>query len=143
MRINFNVFDSGGFLDKTGAVFSWICAVHCIAPPFLVSVLPIVGLSFVGSEFAEYAFLSISVVVGALSLVPAYFRRHRQLRTILLFSTGIGLIILADALFEENITGKSLFLAAGAVAISVSHIINRKLCKNCNVCGEAESHSLS
>lgn len=142
MIMNFHIFYSGAFLDKSGVAFSWICAVHCLGLPFVISLLPAAGLSFLETEIAEYIFLSISVAIGLISLIPAYLRRHKQIRTILLFVSGVGLIVFADALFENSITGQALFLTAGAAAITASHIINRRLCKSCESCREIQSRSL-
>jgi hypothetical protein len=45
------------WLDATGATASWLCAVHCIVLPFAVSLLPIVGLSFLLDEKTERIFI--------------------------------------------------------------------------------------
>lgn len=123
--------------DKTGAVFSWICAVHCLTLPFLTAVLPVIGLSFLANEFAEYALIGISVLIALFSLIPAYFNEHGKMRTLLLFAAGISFIFFADKLFEENFTGKIIFVFIGAGLITVSHIINRRLCQSCKKCCES------
>ncbi|NJM53931.1 MAG: MerC domain-containing protein [Blastocatellia bacterium] len=40
-------------LDYTGATVSWICAVHCLAMPFFITFLPVIGLSFLADEITE------------------------------------------------------------------------------------------
>lgn len=124
----------GVLLDKLGVAASWACAVHCLALPFLVGVLPLVGLSFLLSEATERVFIGISVVIAVFGLLPAYFREHGKLRSIFLAAAGIGLIVLTHFLFEENLTAKITFLIVGALLISAAHLFNRRLCRECALC---------
>lgn len=124
----------GSLLDKAGITASWLCAVHCLALPFLIGVLPLVGLSFLLEETTERVFIGISAALAALSLLPAYFGEHGKLRSIFLAAAGIGLIVLTHLLFEENLTLKIIFLVIGAILISAAHFLNRRLCRACQVC---------
>lgn len=125
---------SSAWLDKTGMAASWLCAIHCLVLPFAVSILPLIGLSFLLSETAERAFIGISILIAALSLLPAYFREHRRLRAILFFTSGICLIVISHLLFEESLVLKAIFLIAGGVLITTAHFVNRRLCRECEVC---------
>lgn len=128
--------------DKAGAVFSWICALHCLTLPFLTAILPVIGLSFLANEFAEYVLIGISILIALFSLIPAYLNEHGKMRTLLLFAAGISFIFFADKLFEENFAGKLIFVFSGAILITLSHLLNRRLCQSCKKCGESEKHSL-
>lgn len=75
---------SNGFLDKTGALASWVCAVHCLAAPFAVSVLPFFGLGFLADEKSENLFLALSVILAAVSFLPAFFKLHRNIGVLFL-----------------------------------------------------------
>lgn len=140
MRLNFQKAQTGGALDKTGAAISWICAIHCLAMPFAVSFLPLVGISFLAHEGVEYIFIAASVALALITLLPAYFKEHRKIRTLLLFAAGIVLVIFSDILFEENLSGKLLFVLTGAILITSAHFINRRLCLNCRKCSETHCH---
>lgn len=122
------------WLDMTGSAVSWICAVHCIALPFFISLLPLVGLSFLLDERVEWAIVGCSIVIAALSLLPAYFRQHGKIRTFVLFVSGIGLIIISHLAFEETLILQTPFLLVGAGLITAAHFINRRLCRECKVC---------
>ena len=141
MRLNFQTFNSNGFWDKTGAAVSWLCAVHCLAMPFVVSFLPLLGISFLAHEGIEYVIIGISIVIALLSLLPAYFKQHRKIRTLLLFVSGICFIIFADRLFDESITGKIIFVVIGASLVTAAHFINRRLCRSCQNCADADCRS--
>ncbi len=125
---------TGRWLDTLGATASWACAVHCLALPLFITLLPFVGLSFLLSETTERVFIGISVVIAVSSLLPAYFRQHGKLRPALLAIAGIGLIILTHLWFEENLTLKIIFLIAGALFLTAAHFFNRRLCRACEIC---------
>ena len=141
MRLDFQTFNSNGFWDKTGAAASWLCAIHCLAMPFIISFLPLLGISFLAHEGIEYVIIGISIVVALLSLLPAYFKQHRKIRTLFLFVSGICFIIFADRLFEEGFSGKIIFVLIGASLITSAHFINRRLCRSCQSCTEVSSRS--
>ncbi len=143
MRLNFQTFNSNGLLDKTGATFSWLCAMHCLAMPFLISFLPLLGVSFLAHEGIEYIIVGISIVIALVTLLPAYFKQHRKIRTLLLFVSGICFVVFADLLFEESIFGKIIFVSVGAMFITTAHFINRRLCRNCQNCAEGQCRSSS
>ena len=142
MRLNFQAVNAKDLLDKTGAAVSWLCAAHCLAMPFVISFLPLLGISILAHEGIEYIFIGFSVAVASLSLLPSYFKQHRKIRTLLLFVSGICFVILADLLFEESFVGKIIFVLIGAVCITSAHFINRRLCRNCRSCAESQSGSL-
>ncbi len=110
--------------------------------PFVISFLPLLGISFLAHEGIEYVIIGISIVVALLTLLPAYFKQHRKIRTLLLFVSGICFVIFADLLFEESVTGKIIFVLIGASLVTSAHFINRRLCRNCKNCDEAHFHSL-
>jgi len=137
MRYDWQRISANGFWDKTGAAVSWMCAAHCLAAPFLVSFLPLLGLGFLAHEGIEYAFIGISVLIALISILSGFFRFHRNLKTLLLFSGGLGLMISADGIFGETGAGKFAAVAAGAAFITAAHFLNRRLCRKCENCGEA------
>ena len=124
----------GKWLDAAGVTASWACAVHCLALPLLVGVLPLVGLSFLLDETTERIFILVSILLAALSLLPAYFREHGKIRSVFLAAAGIGLIVLTHFFLEENLAAKIVFLIAGAILLSAAHLINRRLCRECAAC---------
>ena len=124
----------GKWLDITGATASWLCAAHCLILPFFITLLPLVGLSFLLDEATERIFIGVSVALALSSFLPAYFCEHGKLRAIFLAVGGIGLITMTHFLMEENLTAKLCFLLIGAILITAAHLINRRLCHRCKVC---------
>ena len=136
MRDNRQNLSASGFWDKTGAIVSWLCALHCLAMPLLVSSLPLVGLGFFAHEGVEFIFIGVSIFVALISILSGFLRIHRNISTLLLFGGGIALMISADGIFEESAAGKMIFVVTGALLISAAHFFNRYLCRKCLKCGE-------
>lgn len=128
---------AGNRLDRLGAATSLACAVHCAAMPLLIGLLPLVGLSFLASEAAEWSLVSLSLGVGSLSLLPSYARKHRQWRPLLLFAFGASLIIVVRLLVEEGSRLEAPAMTLGALLIACAHVINQQLCRSCAVCHPA------
>lgn len=125
---------NGGWLDSTGTMVSWACAVHCLALPFAVAFLPLIGLSFLLDERVEWTIIGGSILIGVLSFLPAYFRQHGKLRATALFLAGISLIIAAHLLFEDSFAAQMVFILSGAILITAAHLVNRHLCRSCARC---------
>lgn len=85
---------------------------------------------------SEYLFVGISFLVAAVTLIPAFIKRHRKARVFIFFAVGIGLLIWADELFAEHLWAKLAVVVAGAGLISTAHLVNRRLCRECAVCCE-------
>ncbi len=122
------------WLDMTGFAASRLCAMHCLALPLALSILPLIGLGVLLSETTEMAFIGISILIAALSLLPAYFREHHRLRAILFFTSGICLLVISRLLFEESLVLKAVFLITGGTLLTTAHFVNRRLCRECEVC---------
>lgn len=134
MSISSKIIFRDGFGDKSGIVFSWLCALHCLMAPLLTAVLPLVGLSFLGDEMSEYFLVGISVLVATFTLIPAFIKQHRKVRVFVFFAAGLSLLIMADELFAENIWAKLAIVVSGAGLITTAHLVNRRLCRECAVC---------
>jgi hypothetical protein len=123
-------------LDAAGATASLLCAVHCALMPLLVSVLPLIGLSFLVDERTEWALVALSAVLGISSLSLGY-REHRSPRALIIL--GIGLVLLATGriLEERGVeVGGVAVVVLGGLTLAAAHIVNRRLCHTCEQCEE-------
>jgi hypothetical protein len=121
-------------IDKVGMFSSATCAVHCMLLPFLISILPLYGLSFIVNESFEIIMLMASITLAILSLCLGY-KTHKNKKMFFLFSAGISLILLGRFAHENNWGLSSIvILFIGGLLISGSHFVNNKLCKSCNSC---------
>jgi hypothetical protein len=117
-------------LDRIGLLTSCVCALHCAAMPFVIALLPLFGLSILADPRTEWAFVAISLVVGLSSLLPSYFGRHRRTKPLVLFGTGLAMILIARTSFEDRLSAEIPFVIFGALLIAGSHFFNRNLCRS-------------
>ena len=82
------------FVDNTGACLSFACAVHCLAMPLLVAVLPLIGLGFLVGERAELVII-ISAVALAIGSLAWGIRHHRSWRAFLILVVALAFIATA------------------------------------------------
>ena len=125
-------------LDKVGATTSLLCAIHCAAMPLLVTLLPVVGLSFLAHENTEWALLLMSAFLGVLSLCWG-FRMHRSRRALAVLSVGLLLLFGGRVLEEREIEWGVVVLVAGGIVGAASHFFNLALCRACRTCQHSHS----
>ena len=123
-------------VDNVGACLSFACAIHCMAAPLLMTVLPLVGLGFILSESAEMALVvgAVSVAIGSLAWG---YRHHRKWRVFLML--GSALILIFIARFHASEGTEVIFMAMGGLLLAVVHLINRHLCRICQHCNTSDS----
>lgn len=130
-------------LDRLGLSASTLCAIHCAAMPFLVSVLPALGLGFLGGGTFELAMIGVSISIASLSLGSSY-KLHRKLNPLMIMVSG-GMLLVFNFFGHESHTElmESLhpYIAAfGGLMIASAHWINMRLCSNCEVCEHDHEH---
>jgi predicted MFS family arabinose efflux permease len=99
------------WLDGTGATIGLLCAVHCMAFPLIIGMLPLLGR--LGEEQIEHTLIGMALLVGTGAAVLGW-RRHRDRRLLSLFA--IGLVLLALSTTIEGNDAWLLVPASGLVA---------------------------
>jgi hypothetical protein len=80
-------------------------------------------------------FVGTSVVIGVLSLLPSYVRRHRSCKPLALFGCGI-LLLISGRLWLEDSSHEIPIVVIGATLIVTSHLVNLRLCRSCAICAD-------
>ena len=119
-------------LDRLGLLISGACAVHCALTPLVISLLPLLGL--LADERAEWAVVAFSTTLGVLSLLPSYARYHRRASPLVIFTSGICLILTGRLLLKTEWWAEVPAVVAGALLIATAHAFNRRLCRVCPAC---------
>lgn len=122
---------------------STICAIHCVAMPFALSFLPLVGVSFLAHGTFELVMIAIALVIGTLSLGSSY-RIHGRLNPILMMASGVTILIFNFVGHEAHgglVETLHPYLAGlGGLMVAAAHRVNMKLCASCEVCVHDHEH---
>lgn len=121
-------------LDKAGAVASLTCAVHCALMPLVVTLLPLLGLTFLADERLEWGLLALSATLGVSSLCFG-LREHGSRRALVILAVGLSLLALGR-ISEQREWGRWAVpvVVAGGCTVAASHLLNRHLCHTCRRC---------
>ena len=121
-RIQVN--DNPTKLDRLGIWISSLCALHCLALPLLLPLIPLIGSSIFAQIWFERTILTISMLIGAVALINGAVRYHGQYYP-------LGLLFCKD-MFGHDF--EPLTITVGAALIVAGHWINMRLCRQCRCC---------
>lgn len=110
--------------DRIGAMASFLCAIHCAALPFILAVLPALGLEFLADHRFERGFVMFACVLAVLSLAGG-LRRHRRPMPMMLALPGLVLLVLGVTVAEGYpIALHSALVTCGGVLVAAAHFFN-------------------
>jgi len=113
--------------DRFGAIASFLCAIHCAALPFVLAVLPLVGLEFLADHRFERAFVMFACALALLTLINGY-RRHRRPMSLMLAFPGLTLLLLGVTVAEQyTVALHSVLVTCGGVLLASAHFVNLRL----------------
>lgn len=115
-------------LDQLGMTASLACAVHCAVLPFVLTALPLFGLSFLAHSWVELVMIGLSFIIGVYSLSTSY-PKHKKLLPIMVLVTGFGLIAIGHHLIESI---EAILIPMGGFTIAGAHYINWKYSRTCS-----------
>lgn len=117
-----------GLADRFGATASFLCAVHCAALPFVIALLPALGLGFLADHGFERGFVAFASVLASWSIGSSY-RRHRVPLALWLLVPGLALLWLGAYLIDshEALGVHALLVACGGLLLTSAHVINLRL----------------
>ncbi len=111
-------------LDVLGATLSVACALHCLAAPLLVSVMP-----YLFGEGFELVLGAVLFGIASLAMLRGV-KRHRDARVLLPFVVGMVLFFMPRG--EEGSARDIGFAVASSIGLVSAHLMNlRALATNC------------
>jgi hypothetical protein len=110
--------------DRVGATASFLCAIHCALLPFVLTLLPLVGLGFLASHGFERGFVAFAVMLAMVALVIGY-RRHRRALPLLLAVPGLALLLAGIAVVDSHTPLlHSVLVTCGGLLVASAHFSN-------------------
>ena len=120
-----------GLADKFAVSTSTICALHCIALPFVIGVFPAISASFLGDEAFHFWLLWAVIPLSAFGLSLGC-GQHKNKTVLIAGSTGLGFLVFAalagHVLLGE--IGERAVTLLGATFIALAHVRNYRLCRS-------------
>lgn len=99
--------------------------------PLLITILPLLGLSFLASEPVEWALLMGSATLGTLSLCLG-FRQHQRRQVFGVLGLALAFLVAGRVLDGRELERwGTLFMVAGGFTMMGAHGLNRWLCRSC------------
>lgn len=115
-------------LDQFGMTASIACAIHCAALPFVITTLPLWGLSFLAHSWVELGMIGLSLIIGIWSLSTSY-PKHKKILPILVLILGFSLIATGHYWLEAL---EAILIPLGGFTIAAAHLINWRFSRICN-----------
>jgi hypothetical protein len=110
--------------DRIGATASFLCAIHCALLPFVLALLPFVGLEFLADHRFERGFVLFACVLALVALIRG-FRRHQQPLPLLLAAPGLALLLLGVTYAENySVILHSVLVTCGGLLLATAHFVN-------------------
>jgi len=111
--------------DRVGAMASFLCAIHCALLPFVLTLLPLLGLGFLAGHRFERDFVLFAASLALFALVGGY-RRHRYLLPLRLALPGLALLVLGVVWVSEerHIIVHSVMVTCGGLLVASGHFVN-------------------
>lgn len=117
-------------LDNLGIAASTLCLIHCMAMPFLIALLPFLGLQFLEGELAHRVIALFVFAFAIFAIGPGYMQHRKKqvlYATIFGLSLVAGALLIAGPMFGENY--ELPFITTGNLILVITHLRNRKLCQ--------------
>ncbi|MBD8900251.1 MerC domain-containing protein [Rhodanobacter sp. DHG33] len=111
--------------DRVGAAASFLCAIHCALLPFVLTVLPLLGLEFLAGHRFERNFVLFASSLALFALVGGY-RRHHQALPLRLAVPGLLLLVLGVVWVSEgqHLIVHSVMVTCGGLLVASAHFVN-------------------
>lgn len=110
--------------DRVGATASFLCAIHCALLPFVLTLLPLLGLGFLAGHRFERGFVMFAATLALFALVNGYRRHHRPL-PLLLALPGLALLLLGVTWgLAYPLVVHSVLVTCGGLLVASAHFVN-------------------
>lgn len=113
--------------DRFGATASFLCAIHCALLPFVIALLPTLGLGFLADHALERGFVVFACLL-ALTMLGLGYRRHRRPNALFLLLPAV-LLLLAGVLVDSDraVVAHAWLVTTGGSLLALAHLVNLRL----------------
>lgn len=114
--------------DRMAVALSTVCLLHCLAVPFIVTVVPLVGSALVPDQ-AFHWLLLVLVLPMSLWALACGCRRHRHLPIGVTGAVGLIILIAVGVAGHGALSemGERLATSLGSAVVALAHVMNHRL----------------
>jgi len=116
--------------DALGIAASVACAIHCAILPLLLSSLPLFGINIINNPSFEFLMIGLAFLIGVYSLWHGYRKHHHKFYPVLMFATGMALMLLKQFYHKQFL----IFLIPAVALIVLAHVFNFTETRKTNRC---------
>ncbi|HET7301433.1 MAG TPA: MerC domain-containing protein [Oleiagrimonas sp.] len=110
--------------DRIGATASFLCAVHCAVLPFVLALLPLLGLEFLAGHVFERVFVLCAAALASVVLVAGY-RRHLRRLPLMLAAPGLLLLVAGVCVdLDKALLEHAVMVTTGGTLLACAHLVN-------------------
>jgi len=126
--VRLSVSQSIRAFDILGIAASTICLIHCLAMPFIITFLPLLGWQFLEGKLAHRILATFVFAFAIFGIVPGYLK-SKKLSVLLGMVTGLGLVLIATLLCGFLLPEKMELplITAGNLILVATHWHNHHL----------------
>jgi hypothetical protein len=115
-------------LDALGITASTVCIIHCLAMPFVITMLPFLGWQFLEGKMAHRILAAFVITFALLAVVPGYMK-HKRPEVLASMLFGLSLVLYAtfapSQVMSENF--ELPLITLGNIILVATHWRNRSL----------------
>ncbi len=123
------------YYDKFAIGLSLLCALHCLALPLFMLLLPTVSVVFLKDEGFHFYMVMMVLPVSSFALWIG-FKQHHNFKVIVLGFSGLIILCITVMVGHELLgeTMEKLLTLLGSSLICYSHYLNYKVCQQQENC---------
>ncbi len=111
--------------ERFGVSMSFLCGVHCLAFPFLVTLSPVLPVHLEGFESIEKGIILFSLVIAAFTFARDY-KKHNKFFPIGLALAATCLFALSGVLIAKY---EPVFVSGGSILLLMAYVLNWRMKK--------------
>jgi MerC mercury resistance protein len=115
-------------LERIGFWLSVACAIHCLAMPVILTLLPFLGGTLLADHETEHWFLGISWLLAGFLLWQDY-RKHKVSIPLFLLGFSVATKFIQELILGENF--ETIIAPIGGILIAVAYYLNWKYKAQC------------
>lgn len=118
--------------DRLGATASFLCAIHCAVLPFVIALLPLMGLEFLADHDFERGFVLFAAALATTTLVTGH-RKHARRLPLMLAAPGVMLLVLGVTVVDlhSQTALHSVMVTCGGLLVASAHMFNLRFTHRC------------